>query len=57
MLAGKLIALEPGNATVESDLLAIGAADWDALESHCVQIVSGYHERFPLAHREFRGRN
>ena len=37
MLAGKLIALEPGDATVDSDLLAIAAPDWDALEAHCVQ--------------------
>jgi selenocysteine-specific elongation factor len=48
LLAGKLIALEPGEATAESELLVIGAADWAKMESRCVQIVAGYHERFPL---------
>jgi len=48
LLEGKLIALEPGDATMDSDVLIISAPDWEALESQCVRIVSDYHERFPL---------
>jgi selenocysteine-specific elongation factor len=48
LLEGKLIALEPGDATVDGDILAMSAPDWEALESQSVRTVSGYHARFPL---------
>jgi selenocysteine-specific elongation factor len=45
---GKLLALEDGNVTVSSDLLVIALPHWNALRDKTMQIISSYHQNYPL---------
>jgi selenocysteine-specific elongation factor len=45
---GKLLALEDGNVTVSSDLLLAALPHWNALHDKTMQIISAYHQNYPL---------
>jgi selenocysteine-specific elongation factor len=45
---GKLLALEDGNVTVSSDLLLVALPHWNALRDKAMQIISSYHQNYPL---------
>ncbi|MCJ7436113.1 MAG: SelB C-terminal domain-containing protein, partial [Anaerolineales bacterium] len=45
---GKLLALEDGNATTSSDLLIVALPHWNALHDKTMQIISAYHQNYPL---------
>jgi selenocysteine-specific elongation factor len=45
---GKLLALEDGNVTVSSDLLLAALPHWNALRDKTMQIISAYHQNYPL---------
>ncbi|MEW6287747.1 MAG: selenocysteine-specific translation elongation factor [Chloroflexota bacterium] len=45
---GRLTALEEGELTPESDLLAAAQPRWNALQNQTLQLVEAYHREFPL---------
>jgi len=45
---GKLLALEDGNVTASSDLLVAALPHWNALHEKMIQIISSYHQNYPL---------
>jgi selenocysteine-specific elongation factor len=45
---GKLLLLEDGYPTTDSDLLIIARPHWSELQHKTIQIVASYHEQFPL---------
>jgi selenocysteine-specific elongation factor len=44
----KLILLEEGNSSLDSDILIVAGPQWENLASRGLQIVAAYHQRFPL---------
>jgi selenocysteine-specific elongation factor len=46
--SGKLIVLEEGTPSATSDLLALAQPHWESLRDQTLQIVSAYHQAFPL---------
>jgi len=44
----QLLQLEEGNLTINSDLLVIAAPHWNAMKDKAVQMVTAYHQNFPL---------
>jgi selenocysteine-specific elongation factor len=48
ILDGRLVVLEAGRATADSDLVAMAAAEWSDLERRAVGLVAEYHRKFPL---------
>jgi selenocysteine-specific elongation factor len=45
---GQLFQLEDGDVTITSDFLVIAAPHWEALHDKAIQIVTSYHQNFPL---------
>ncbi|MCL4272431.1 MAG: selenocysteine-specific translation elongation factor [Anaerolineales bacterium] len=45
---GRLIPLEDGNPTPQSDMLAIALPQWNALREKIMQLVEAHHKQFPL---------
>jgi len=45
---GQLLQLEDGNLTINSDLLVIAVPHWNTLRDKSVQMVTAYHQNFPL---------
>jgi selenocysteine-specific elongation factor len=46
--SGRLIALEEGIATINSDLLVIASPHWNSLLDKVLQILESYHRTYPL---------
>jgi len=46
--SGKLIVLEDGAPSITSDLLALALPHWNSLHDKTLQIVSVYHQTYPL---------
>ena len=46
--SGKLIVLEDGTPSITSDLLALALPHWNSLRDKTLQIVSVYHQTYPL---------
>jgi len=46
--SGRLIMLEDGGPSVTSDLLALALPHWNSLHDKTLQIVSVYHQTYPL---------
>jgi len=46
--SGKLILLENGTPSINSDLLALAAPHWNALRDKTLQTVTAYHQAYPL---------
>jgi selenocysteine-specific elongation factor len=46
--SGKLVLLEDGAPSINSDLLALATPHWNALCEKTLQIVDGYHQTYPL---------
>ena len=48
LASGKLILLEEGAPSITSDLLALAMPHWNSLSDKTLQIVTAYHQGFPL---------